>query len=356
MVIDVNSGNIKGGKDVSQADLTLKVNRDAVIETARQLRLRDIGGIIVIDFIDMNANKNQREVENRLKEALQADRARIQVGRISRFGLLEMSRQRLRLSLGETEQDTCPRCEGRGTVRNIQSHSLSIVRLIEEEALKDRTAEVQIQLPVEMATFICNEKRDYISSIEKRHGVTMLVIATPYLQMPNYLISRVKEDNQGKTRKRSYELIQQPELEITRAQETTLTPEPIVKRFVPTQDNKQQNNFIKRLWDSLFGAAKEEESTAKKPIKPQATTQNRSSTASSNPGNRRQNQNRRRRPSGNQPKGSNNPQAQGNRNRRSATGTPNAKTNPANKPATTAEPQNRRKPVKQAPTQKKDSE
>ena len=123
-------------------------------------------------------------MENRLKEALQADRARIQVGRISRFGLLEMSRQRLRLSLGESAQEVCPRCEGRGTVRNIQSHGLSITRLIEEEALKEKTAEIQVQLPSEMATFIMNEKRDFIREIEKRHNVSVVIIANPYLQSP----------------------------------------------------------------------------------------------------------------------------------------------------------------------------
>ena len=128
----------------------------------------------------MSSSKNQREVENRLKEALQADRARIQVGRISRFGLLEMSRQRLRLSLGETAQEVCPRCEGRGTVRNIQSQVLSIIRLIEEEAIKAKTAEIQVQLPVEMATFIINEKRDFILNIEKRHDVHVLIIANPF--------------------------------------------------------------------------------------------------------------------------------------------------------------------------------
>ena len=156
---------------------------------------------MVIDFIDMGSSKNQRDVESRLKDALKSDRARIQVGRISRFGLLEMSRQRLRLSLGETAQEVCPRCEGRGTVRNIQSNGLSIIRLIEEEALKDKTAEVHVQLPVDMATFIMNEKRDFIVNIEKRHGVHVLVISNPYLQLPQYTISRLKEDNVGKSKR-----------------------------------------------------------------------------------------------------------------------------------------------------------
>ena len=138
-----------------------------------------LGGLVVIDFIDMSSTKNQRDVENRLKEALKADRARIQIGRISRFGLLEMSRQRLRLSLGETAQEICPRCEGRGHVRNLQSHGLSLVRLIEEEALKDKVIEVQVQLPVEMATYLMNEKRQAITNIEKRHHIHVVVVANP---------------------------------------------------------------------------------------------------------------------------------------------------------------------------------
>jgi ribonuclease E len=153
--IDINSAKATSGSDIEAT--ALNTNLEAADEIARQLRLRDLGGLVVIDFIDMGSGKNQRDVENRLKEALKADRARIQVGRISRFGLLEMSRQRLRLSLGESAQEVCPRCEGRGTVRNIQSQGLSITRLIEEEALKEKTAEVQVQVPVEMATFIINE-------------------------------------------------------------------------------------------------------------------------------------------------------------------------------------------------------
>lgn len=344
--IDVNSAKSTSGADIETT--AFHTNLEAAEEIARQLRIRDLGGLVVIDFIDMNANKNQREVENRLKEALQADRARIQVGRISRFGLLEMSRQRLRLSLGETAQDICPRCEGRGTVRNIQSHSLSIVRLIEEEALKDRTAEVQIQVPVEMATFICNEKRDYISSIEKRHGVKMLVIANPYLQMPHYLITRIKEENQGKGRKRSYELIQQPELEITRAQEVMSAAEPIVKTFVPAQEHhKQQNNFIKRLWSSLFGPAKEEEAPKKIAAPSNQSPRTHAGSPNTNNNNRRPNANRRRRPaSGNgQARGSNNPQGQAtNRNRRpAATGQGPKSANP--KPASATDQQSKRKPA-----------
>ena len=205
----------------------------------------------------MSSSKNQREVENRLKEALQADRARIQVGRISRFGLLEMSRQRLRLSLGESAQEVCPRCEGRGTVRNIQSHGLSITRLIEEEALKEKTAEIQVQLPPEMATFIMNEKREFIRTIEKRHGVSVIIIANPYLHSPQYSITRLKEDNVGKAKKPSYSLIQQPELHVaSNDKEAAAQDEPAVKSFAEHQITKHaQDSFIKRLWTSLFGGS-----------------------------------------------------------------------------------------------------
>ena len=251
--IDVNSAKATGGADIEAT--ALNTNIEAAAEIARQLRLRDLGGLVVIDFIDMGSSKNQREVENKLKDALQADRARIQVGRISRFGLLEMSRQRLRLSLGETAQEVCPRCEGRGTVRNIQSHGLSITRLIEEEALKEKTAEIQVQLPPEMATFLMNEKRGFIHDIEKRHRVSVVIIANPFLHAPQYLITRLKEDNVGKAKKPSYSLIQQPELELAAANtEAALQDEPAVKYFSEHQSHKNpQNNFIKRLWISLFG-------------------------------------------------------------------------------------------------------
>lgn len=244
--IDINSAKATSGTDIEAT--ALNTNLEAANEIARQLRLRDLGGLVVIDFIDMSSSKNQRDVENQLKEALKADRARIQVGRISRFGLLEMSRQRLRLSLGETAQEICPRCEGRGTVRNIQSHVLSIIRLIEEEALKEKTREIQVQLPVEMATFIINEKRDFILSIEKRHDVHVLIIANPYLHAPQYNIVRLKEDNVGKNKKPSYALIQQPELELMPTDlPRVVHDEPVVKSFAyPTSITSP--SLLKGLW------------------------------------------------------------------------------------------------------------
>ncbi len=255
-------------------------------------------------FIDMGSSKNQRDVENRLKEALQADRARIQVGRISRFGLLEMSRQRLRLSLGEAAQEVCPRCEGRGAVRNIQSHSLSITRLIEEEALKEKTAEIQVQLPAEMATYIMNEKRTFIRDIEKRHHVSVVIIANPYLHAPQYSITRLKEDNVGKNKKPSYSLIQQPELQLIASNEETAQDEPAVKSFAEHQPIKHvQNSFIKRLWTSLFGnhATTVDEEKNESPKKHPERQQPMERQHNRNPERRSPNNNRRRRPNNNNP-------------------------------------------------------
>jgi len=251
--IDINSAKATSGSDIEAT--ALNTNLEAADEIARQLRLRDLGGLVVIDFIDMSSSKNQRDVENRLKEALKADRARIQVGRISRFGLLEMSRQRLRLSLGESAQEICPRCEGRGTVRNIQSNSLSIIRLIEEEALKEKIAEIQVQLPVDMATYIMNEKRDFIFNIEKRHNVHVLIISNPYLQSPQYHITKIKEDNVGKNKKPSYTLIQQPELQVVQTERSTTPPiEPAVKSYDGQhQLRPKKPGLLKRLINKLAG-------------------------------------------------------------------------------------------------------
>ena len=191
--IDINSSRATRGTDIEET--AFNTNLEAADEIARQLRLRDIGGLIVIDFIDMGNLRNQREVENRVREALQMDRARVQVGRISRFGLLEMSRQRLRPSLEETSGIVCPRCKGQGTIRDIKSLALSILRLIEEEALKDKTSEIRVQVPVPVATFLLNEKRHVINHAEKKHRVRVLVIPNPNLQTPHYEVQRLRSDN-----------------------------------------------------------------------------------------------------------------------------------------------------------------
>lgn len=188
--IDINSAKSTKGVDIEET--ALKTNLEAADEISRQLRLRDIGGLIVIDFIDMNAISNQREVETRLHKALDMDRARVQISRISKFGLLEMSRQRLRPSLGESSRVTCPRCIGHGTIRGIESLGLSIIRIIEEEALKDNTAQVRAILPVEIAAYLLNEKRQAIIDIEKRQSVTVIVIPRANLLTPQYEVERIR--------------------------------------------------------------------------------------------------------------------------------------------------------------------
>lgn len=204
--IDINSARATRGSDIEET--ALQTNLEAADEVARQLRLRDIGGLVVIDFIDMSPIKNQREVENRMRDALKIDRARVQIGRISRFGLLEMSRQRLRPSLGETSGMVCPRCEGQGTIRDVKSIALSILRLIEEEAMKENTAQIRAVLPVTVATFLLNEKRSPLNDIEKRQTVEVLVIPNPDMHTPHYDVFRVREDELAETdvQVASYEL------------------------------------------------------------------------------------------------------------------------------------------------------
>ncbi|OGV25690.1 MAG: hypothetical protein A3F18_01285 [Legionellales bacterium RIFCSPHIGHO2_12_FULL_37_14] len=251
VTIDINSARATSGSDIENT--AFNTNLEAADEIARQLRLRDLGGLVVIDFIDMNSIKHQREVEARLKEALKADRARIQVGRISRFGLLEMSRQRLRLSLGETAQAVCPRCEGRGVVRNIQSQSNSVIRLIQEEALKENTAEVQIQLPVEMATYIFNEKREALLSIEKRHKIHIVVISNPHLHIPQYQIIRLRQEQIGKQKKPSYSLIEEPQVSPPKSQlQREDNDEPLVKLDALRNSKQRSENFLKRILRVLF--------------------------------------------------------------------------------------------------------
>src|SRR5512134_1397897 len=172
VAVDVNSARATKGSDIEET--AFRTNLEAADEIARQLRLRDLGGLIVIDFIDMESSKNQREVENRLRDALHYDRARVQMGKISRFGLLELSRQRLRPALAETSYITCPRCTGTGHIRSTESAALHILRILEEEAMKENTAAVHVQVPVDVATFLLNEKRPDIQAIELRHKVTIL--------------------------------------------------------------------------------------------------------------------------------------------------------------------------------------
>jgi ribonuclease E len=190
--IDINSARATRGADIETT--ALNTNLEAADEIARQLRLRDIGGLIVIDFIDMESTKNQREVEDRLRDAVKMDRARIQIGRLSRFGLLEMSRQRLRPSLGESSHIVCPRCVGIGSIRSIESMALSILRLIGEELRKDRTVRVIAQVPVDVATYLINEKREWMRDLESKSDVELIIVPNLHMQTPEYAIKRIRDD------------------------------------------------------------------------------------------------------------------------------------------------------------------
>jgi len=201
--VDVNSARATKGSDIEET--ALNTNLEAADEVARQMRLRDLGGLVVIDFIDMSSTRHQRDVENRLQNALKQDRARVQVGRISRFGLLEMSRQRLRPSLGESSQLVCPRCDGHGRMRSVESLSLSILRVAEEHAMKENTGQVLVQVPTEIANYLLNEKRRALAEIEQRHDAPIVVVADGQLETPHYEVTRIRDNEMGEeTSKPSY--------------------------------------------------------------------------------------------------------------------------------------------------------
>ena len=280
--IDINSARATKGGDIEET--ATNTNLEAADEIARQLRLRDLGGLVVIDYIDMMASKHQRAVENRLREALKQDRARVQVGRISKFGLLEMSRQRLRPSLGESSENVCPRCLGHGTIRGIESTALSILRLLEEEAMKDNTNRVLADVPVEVATYLLNEKRTNISEIESRNTVDLLIVANPTIQTPNYTIERVRmtEADHEALNKKSYELAtdtteaySQTEAGTDRPAEQAAVrrvtpqipaPKPAAKKQKAAVTEAEQTTGIKRLFGavaSVFGASAAAKAVAK---------------------------------------------------------------------------------------------
>lgn len=267
--IDINSAKATKGSDIEET--ALKTNLEAANEIARQLRLRDIGGLIVIDFIDMTPVRNQREVEDRLRSALSMDRARVQIGRISRFGLLEMSRQRLRPSLGESSRVTCPRCLGQGTIRGIESLGLSVIRIIEEEALKDNTAEVRAIVPAEIAAYLLNEKRQAIIDIEKRQTVTIVVVPSATLLTPQYEVERIRTSDihEGEERTASYVYAVKPEASSQAAAgfSAKSTQEPAVKHIpmeempaapqstrstTSSSSGSEQPSILKKIYSFIF--------------------------------------------------------------------------------------------------------
>jgi ribonuclease E len=265
--IDINSSRSTKGTDIE--DTAVNTNLEAADEIARQLRLRDIGGLIVIDFIDMTSNKNQREVENRVKDALEIDRARVQVGRISRFGLLEMSRQRLRPSLGETSGHVCPRCDGTGVVRDMRSLSLSLIRLIEEEATKDNTAQVRIIAPLEISTYLTNEKRSEIMDIETRHKTQISIIPNPNFQTPHYEVSRLRE-NESVADEVSFEINYEQELAAEAnppiVKEAAAVKSVAAKRApVPVKVAVKEPSLVAKLLSGIASIFKSEPEPVKKP-------------------------------------------------------------------------------------------
>lgn len=223
--IDINSSRATKGQDIEET--ARQTNLEAAEEIARQLRLRDMGGLIVIDFIDMTPAKHQREVEQKVREALEIDRARVQVGKISRFGLLEMSRQRLRPSLGETRSEVCPRCEGQGTIRGIESLALSIMRLIFEECSKEKTGEVRAIVPIAVATFLLNEKRKQLADIEARQEVQVVVVPASHMETPHFEIVRMRDDETGAEHVSSYQVAQAYSEREEEILEAPATPPPV---------------------------------------------------------------------------------------------------------------------------------
>jgi len=298
--IDINSSRATKGADIEET--ALNTNLEAADEIARQLRLRDIGGLIVIDFIDMSPSRNQREVENRLREALKIDRARVQVGRISRFGLLEMSRQRLRPALGESVQLVCPRCSGQGTIRGVESIALSILRILEEEAMKENTARVIAQMPVEVATFLLNEKREMISNVEQRQKVHIIVVPNTELTTPHFHVNRIRENEQEDDGDRaSFELATKEEVTDILPSPTPpheVAETPALKAIAPTAPKPQniKPGLFVRIWQALFGTGKPKpknrHNQSNRGRRNNQRNQNRRQGRSGNQRNRQQNTNR----------------------------------------------------------------
>ncbi|HLS82813.1 MAG TPA: Rne/Rng family ribonuclease [Steroidobacter sp.] len=282
--IDINSARATRGADIETT--ALNTNLEAAEEIARQLRLRDLGGLIVIDFIDMESQKNQRAVEDRLREAVRQDRARIQIGRISRFGLLELSRQRLRPSIGESASISCPRCNGMGSIRSVESLALALLRLIGEEARKDRTVKVIAQLPVEVATYLMNEKREWLNNIEAKSNTHVVLAPNRYMETPAYEIRRVRDDEASLPEFSSPSHLiptaPTPTIDEAKREQRTAGPAPAVvasgvaslpppptiaaEAAAPAAQPVEQIGVLVKLWRFLFGGAG---GGAQEPVAPQ---------------------------------------------------------------------------------------
>jgi ribonuclease E len=267
--VDVNSARATRGSDIEQT--AFNTNLEASDEIGRQLRLRDLGGLVVIDFIDMESQKNQREVENRLRDALHHDRARVQMGKISRFGLLELSRQRLQPSLGETSHIPCPRCHGTGHIRGAESSALHILRILQEEAMKENSSAIHAQVPVDVATFLLNEKRADIYGIESRHKVSVVLIPNIHLETPHYSIVRLRNEDVVEDAPPSYKMVELPaeaaETDIQSQEAKPPRPQAAVRGITPAQPAPTRPEPVLETpsifgkikgWLQKLGAAKEE--------------------------------------------------------------------------------------------------
>ena len=319
--IDINSARATKGGDIEET--AFNTNKEAAEEVARQLRLRDVGGLIVIDFIDMLNARHQKEVENTIREALKIDRARVQVGRISRFGLLEMSRQRLRPSLEETMSKICPRCKGQGTIRGTRSLALSILRLIEEEAQKEFSKEIRAIVPVSVATFLLNEKRSEIADIESRNKINIVVLPNTQMETPHFEVVRIRaQDDDDSDGEFSYKLAhelssKEPEQDLERSSAPLPISEPAVKTLVPNTPapimpekaapaapaavKTEKPGLLKRIWGSIFGSdtsAEEKKAEEEKKARPSGSNSRRggqSQDSRNRQGNRRPNNRNRNR-------------------------------------------------------------
>ncbi|HFC7289424.1 TPA: Rne/Rng family ribonuclease [Neisseria meningitidis] len=300
--IDVNSARATRGADIE--DTAFKTNMEAAEEVARQMRLRDLGGLVVIDFIDMENPKHQRDVENVLRDALKKDRARVQMGKLSRFGLLELSRQRLKPALGESSHVACPRCAGTGVIRGIESTALHVLRIIQEEAMKDNTGEVRAQVPVDVATFLLNEKRAELFAMEERLDVNVVLIPNIHLENPHYEINRIRTDDVEEDGEPSYKRVAEPEEDESAKpfggeKAKAARPEPAVKGVrhtspAPTAAPEKKTSW----WDSFKAWLKRIFSGSETQAAPAAETSEKRSTANrsgSRANNRRQNPRRSKR-------------------------------------------------------------
>ncbi len=285
--IDINSARATQGSDIEET--AYKTNVEAAEEIGRQLRLRDLGGLVVIDFIDMLSSKSQRTVENTLRDAVKVDRARVQIGRISRFGLLEMSRQRLRPSLAESSQELCPRCEGVGTIRGVKSTALAVLRLIEDEAMKDSTARVTAQMPVDVATFLLNEKRQDVTGIEERQNVSIVLIPNQNMETPHFEVQRIRaQDLSSSNLGESYNMVSEvdnPTVDFSR-DDGPPAPQPAVANIVrdaPKASAESEPGLISRMFAGLFGSGAKTSAAPAAPAK-RAEPARRSNTRSRSDG------------------------------------------------------------------------